>query len=53
MQEYWSYKGLLLNKYEWARGLGKNDKTVVKEQSSRRREVEKGHARTVDELEWM
>jgi hypothetical protein len=53
MQEYWSYNGLLLNKYEWARGLGKNSKEVTKEQSSRRREVEKGHAKLVDELEWM
>ena len=53
MQEYWSYKGLLLNRYEWAGGLGKNHKEVTKEQSSRRREVKKGYAKLVDESEWL
>ncbi len=47
MNEYIDYNGLLLNQYEWAGGLGKNHKEVTKEQSSRRREVKKGFAKTV------
>lgn len=53
MQEYFSHKGLLLNKYEWAGGLNKNHKEVTKEQSSRRREVKKGYAVIIDESEWL
>ena len=51
--EYFDYKGLLLNKYEWAGGLNKNHKEVTKEQSSRRREVKKGHAKIIKESDWM
>ena len=53
MQEYWSYKGLLLDKHEWAGGYGSNHKQVTKEQSFRRKQIKKGYARTVDESEWM
>ena len=53
MQEYYSHNGLLLNKYEWSGGLGKNHKEVTKEQASRRREVKKGYARVIDEKEWL
>lgn len=54
MQEYWSYKGALLNRYEWAGGINtKNSKQTRKEQASRKREVEKGFARVVDETEWL
>lgn len=52
MQEYWSYKGLLLNKYEWAGGLGKNHKEVTKNQAARRREVKSGFAEIVKESKW-
>jgi len=48
MNEYIDYKGLLLNRYEWAGGLGKNHKEVTKAQSSRRREVKLGEAKIVD-----
>lgn len=47
MNEYIDYKGLLLNRYEWARGLGKGDKEVTKDQSARRREVKKGFAKII------
>lgn len=53
MQEYYSHKGLLLNKYEWSGGLGKNHKEVTKEQASRRREVKKGYAQIIDEKAWL
>lgn len=54
MQEYWNYKGALLNRYEWAGGLNpQNSKETRKEQPARKREVKKGFARIVDESEWM
>lgn len=54
MQEYWDYKGALLNRYEWAGGLSPhNNKETKKEQPARRREVKKGFARIVDETEWL
>ena len=52
MQQYFNYKGLLLDKYEWSGGMGKNHKEVRKEQSSRKREVKKGFAIIIDESEW-
>lgn len=53
MNEYYDHRGLLLNKYEWAGGLGKNHKEVTKDQSARRREVKRGAARIIDESEWL
>lgn len=47
MIEYIDYKGLLLNQYEWSGGFGKDHKEVIKEQSSRRREVTKGFAKII------
>jgi hypothetical protein len=37
---------VLLDRYEWARGLGLSDKNVKKAQAARHREVAKGFART-------
>jgi len=37
---------VLLNRYEWTRGLGITDKNVKKAQAARHREVAKGFART-------
>ena len=37
---------VLLDHYEWARGLGLSDKNVKKAQAARHREVAKGFART-------
>jgi hypothetical protein len=37
---------VLLNRYEWTRGLGLSDKNVKKAQAARQREVAKGFART-------
>ena len=39
---------VLLDNYEWARGLGIADKEVKKAQAARKREVKKGYAYTVD-----
>ena len=39
---------VLLDRYEWSRGLGINDKNVKKAQAARHREVAKGFA-TVEE----
>ena len=35
---------VLLDRYEWSRGLGLSDKNVKKAQAARRREVAKGFA---------
>ena len=37
---------VLLDRYEWTRGLGLSDKNVKKAQAARHREVAKGFART-------
>ena len=37
---------VLLDNYEWARGLGITDKEVKKAQAARKREVKKGYAYT-------
>jgi len=37
---------VLLDNYEWARGLGLSDREVKKAQSARKREVSKGFAYT-------
>ena len=37
---------VLLDRYEWSRGLGLSDKNVKKAQAARHREVAKGFART-------
>jgi hypothetical protein len=37
---------VLLDRYEWSRGLGLSDKGVKKAQAARHREVDKGFART-------
>ena len=37
---------VLLDRYEWSRGLGISDKNVKKAQAARHREVAKGFART-------
>ena len=37
---------VLLDRYEWVRGLGLSDKNVKKAQTARHREVAKGFART-------
>lgn len=37
---------VLLDRYEWSRGLGITDKNVKKAQAARHREVAKGFART-------
>ena len=37
---------VLLDNYEWARGMGLSDKEVKKAQAARKREVKKGHATT-------
>lgn len=39
---------VLLDNYEWARGLGITDKEVKKAQAARKREVKKGYAYTVE-----
>jgi hypothetical protein len=46
--EYFTTYGIsvLLNRYEWSRGLGLSDKNVKKAQAARHREVAKGFART-------
>lgn len=53
MQEYYDHRGLLLNKYEWAGGLGKSHKEVTKAQASRRKEVKNGSARIISGAEWV
>ncbi len=53
MNEYYDHRGLLLNKYEWSGGLGKNHKEVTKDQSARRREVKRGSAKIINENEWL
>jgi hypothetical protein len=37
---------VLLDQYEWARGMGLGDKEVKKAQAARKREVKKGYAET-------
>lgn len=37
---------VLLDNYEWARGMGLSDKEVKKAQAARKREVKKGYAYT-------
>lgn len=37
---------VLLDQYEWSRGLGIKDKEVKKAQAARKREVKKGYADT-------
>ena len=46
--EYTTRDGVsvLLDNYEWARGLGITDKEVKKAQAARKREVKKGYAYT-------
>ncbi len=46
--EYFTTYGIsvLLNRYEWTRGLGLSDKNVKKAQAARHREVDTGFART-------
>jgi hypothetical protein len=46
--EYFTTYGIsvLLDRYEWSRGLGLSDKNVKKAQAARHREVDKGFART-------
>ena len=39
---------VLLDNYEWARGLGISDREVKKAQAARKREVKKGYAYTVE-----
>lgn len=48
--EYTTRDGVsvLLDNYEWARGLGITDKEVKKAQAARKREVKKGYAYTVE-----
>jgi hypothetical protein len=48
--EYFTTYGIsvLLDRYEWSRGLGLSDKNVKKAQAARHREVAKGFA-TVEE----
>jgi hypothetical protein len=36
---------VLLDRYEWSRGLGLSDKNVKKAQAARHREVDKGFAK--------
>jgi hypothetical protein len=50
-QNYYEYIttygiSVLLERHEWARGLGLSDKNVKKAQAARHREVAKGFART-------
>lgn len=45
MQEYVEYDGLLFDEYEWAVAISKSDKSLLKAQKSRRREVTKGFAK--------
>ena len=47
MNEYVDHNGLLLDRYEWSGGLGKNHKEVTKNQAARKREVKKGFAKLV------
>mgnify|MGYP003347826949 CR=1 FL=1 len=47
MIEYTDYRGLLLDRYEWSGGFGKNDKSVTRIQAERRREVKRGSAKVV------
>ena len=47
MQEYTEHKGVILDRYEWNGGLSMEHKSVAKSQSSRRREIKKGHAKLV------
>ena len=44
--EYFTTYGIsvLLDRYEWSRGLGLSDKNVKKAQAARHREVDKGFA---------
>jgi hypothetical protein len=44
--EYFTTYGMsvLLDRYEWSRGLGLSDKNVKKAQAARHREVDKGFA---------
>jgi hypothetical protein len=46
--EYFTTYGIsvLLNRYEWSRGLGLSDKNVKKAQAARHREVDTGFATT-------
>lgn len=46
--EYVNKEGtvVLLDKYEWSRGLGLENREVKKAQSARKREIEKGFAIT-------
>ena len=54
MEEYWEYKGTLLNRYEWAGGLSvANSKKTRKEQPARHREVKSGNAVIVNESQWI
>jgi hypothetical protein len=51
MPTYYEYTtpdgiSVLLNRYEWSRGLGLSDKNVKKAQAARHREVAKGFATT-------
>lgn len=48
MLEYAEHKGVLLDRYEWAGGLGMGHKSVAKAQVARRREVKRGGAIIVD-----
>ena len=45
--EYFTTYGIsvLLDRYEWSRGLGLSDKNVKKAQAARHREVDKGFAK--------
>jgi hypothetical protein len=46
--EYFTTYGIsvLLDRYEWSRGLGLSDKNVKKAQAARHREVDEGFATT-------
>lgn len=48
MQEYAEYKGVLFDRYEWFGGFRPTEKSVVKAQSARRREVKRGGAKIVN-----
>ena len=50
MPTYYEYiipraASVLLDRYEWSRGLGLSDKNVKKAQAARHREVDKGFAK--------
>lgn len=53
MKEYFSYKGLLLDRYEWSSGMGANHKVVVRAQSGRRKELKNKLAKIIEESEWL